>query len=184
MKNVDIPQIVAQIGPLVGPEDPERQTDERPDMHGVVRPAEMMADVVDLGMAVMAAGDAVIGAGFHDLLEFDLAVFSAGLGKARLQEPAAAAAAVVVGFIRGHLYDVFLTDHRFDDKAQIVGDGIAKGFADNLAGILDGEFDLQILVPVGVDLQPPFPDPLGIVRIDGSYFKLVLDSEFFQSSPD
>jgi hypothetical protein len=49
---------------------------------------------------------------------------------------------------------------------------------------LNREFNLQILVPVGIDLQSSFADPFRIVLINGGYFKVVIDVEFFQSGPD
>jgi len=53
-----------------------------------------------------------------------------------------------------------------------------------LTGILHGELDLEVLVPVGVDLQLAFADPLGIVFIDIFYFKIMFEVEFCQSGPD
>ena len=184
MKNVYILQVVAQISPLVGSEDSKRQTDERPDMNGAERSAEMMTDIMHLGMAVMAAGNAVIGAGGHDLVEFDLAVFPAGFGITRLQEAATTAATVVIRLVRCHLDDVFFPYHRLYDKSQIIGNNIAEAFSDDLAGILNSECDFALLVPVGADFKSSFPDPLSVVAIDGGNFKLVIDIEFFQSGPD
>lgn len=184
MKNVYLFQIVSQVGPLVGTEDAKRETDQRPDMHCVVGAAKMMSDIVHLGMTVVAAGYTVIGPGGHDLVELDPAVLAAFLGVSRLQESPAAAAAVIVRFVRRHFNDVFFADHRFDDKPEIIGNCIAIALPDDLAGVLDGEGDAQFLIPVGIDLQASFPDPFGIVLIDGSYFKVVLDVELFQSGPD
>ena len=144
----------------------------------------MMPDIMDLGMAVMATGNAVIGAGGDNLVKFDLAIGSTFLGISRLQETTATAAAVIVRFIRRHFDDIFFADHRLDNKAQIVGDRIAEAFANNLTRILDGEFDFQIFVPLGTDLQTPFTDPFGIILIDGCYFKVMINIEFFQSGPD
>lgn len=81
MKNVYILQVVAQISPLIGSEDSERQTDERPNMNGAERSAEMMTDIVHLGMAVVAAGDTIVGTGGYDLIKFDLAVGPAFFSK-------------------------------------------------------------------------------------------------------
>jgi hypothetical protein len=53
-----------------------------------------------------------------------------------------------------------------------------------LARILDGELDLQVLVPVAVDLQTPLADPLGVVFVDVLDDNLVFDVEFFQSCQD
>jgi hypothetical protein len=135
-------------------------------MDGIVLAAEMVADVMDLGVAVVAAGDAVVGAGGHDLVELELAVGPPLLGVAGLEEAAAAAATVVVRLVRRHLDDILLADDRFYDEAEVIGDGVAEALADDLAGILDRELDTQLLVPVGVDLQAPLADPPGVVLID------------------
>jgi hypothetical protein len=71
-----------------------------------------------------------------------------------------------------------------NDKAQIVGNDIAEAFSDDLAGILNSECDFALLVPVGADFKPSFPDPFSVVAINGGNFKLVIDIEFFQSGPD
>ena len=83
-----------------------------------------------------------------------------------------------------HLDKIFFTHHRLDDISQVFRDWIAITFAHNLTRILNREFDLQILVPVGIDLQFSLPDPLGIILVDVLDFKIVLDVEFFQSGPD
>jgi hypothetical protein len=125
----------------------------------------MVANIMDLGMAVMAAGNTIIGPGSDDLVEFYLAISAALFGKSRLQESTAAATAIIIRFIRGHFDDIFFPHHRFNNKPQIVGDWVTKTLSDNLAGILDGEFYLAILVPVGIDLQSPFTNPFCIVLI-------------------
>ena len=43
-------------------------------MDGAIGGAIMMTDIVNLSMAVMAAGYAVVGTGLHDLVEFHLTV--------------------------------------------------------------------------------------------------------------
>ncbi len=139
---------------------------------------------MDLGMAVMATCNTVIGAGGDDLVKFDLAIGSTLFGKSRLQETTAATTAVIVRFIRRHFDDIFFADHRFNNIAQIIGDRIAETFANNLARVLDGKFDFQIFIPLGTDLQPPFTDPFRIILINGCYFKVMIDIEFFQSGPD
>jgi hypothetical protein len=144
----------------------------------------MVTDIMYLRMAVVAPGNAIIRTGGDNLVEFDFAVGSAFFGETRLQKTTATATTVVVRFIRGHLDEIFFAYHRFDDESQIIGDFVALAFTDNLAGILNGELDFTVLVPVGIDLQPSFPDPLCVVGIDGSNFKFMVDIEFFQSGPD
>jgi hypothetical protein len=145
---------------------------------------KVVIDIVHLGMTVVAAGDAIVGTGGDDLVEFDLALGPALIGKTGLEKSAAAPATVVLRFVGGHFDNILLTHRRFDDKAQVVGDHIAETLAHDLAGILDGEFNLAFLVPFGIDLEPSLADPLGVILVDGSYLKLVFNSEFLQSGPD
>jgi hypothetical protein len=144
----------------------------------------VFAEFMDLGVAVVAARDAVVGACGLDLVVFELAVGQALLLESGLQKSPAPAAAIVVGAVGLHVDEVFLTHHRFHHKSQVFGNGIAVAFADDLAGVLDGELDAQVLVPVGVDLQFALADPCGIILVDILDFKIVLEVEFFQSGPD
>jgi hypothetical protein len=146
--------------------------------------AVVFAQFMDLSMAVVAACDAVIRARGFDLLILDLAVGQSLFLEPGLQESAAATAAVIVGAVGLHVDEVFFTHHGFDYKPQVFGNGVAKAFADDLAGILNRELDFQILVPVGIDLELAFPDPFGIVFVNVFDFKLVFQVEFFQSGPD
>jgi hypothetical protein len=49
---------------------------------------------------------------------------------------------------------------------------------------LNGEFYLQVPVPIRIYLEFAFSDPLGIVFDDALDFKLVFDLELLQSDPD
>jgi len=53
-----------------------------------------------------------------------------------------------------------------------------------LTRILDRKFDLEILVPIGIDLEFAFPDPFGVVLVNVFNLKTVVDIEFFQSFQD
>jgi hypothetical protein len=61
-----------------------------------------------------------------------------------------------------HIDKIFFTHNRFHRIPQIFGHGIPKSLSHQLAGILHREFDFQILVPIGIDLQFAFTNPLGI----------------------
>jgi len=151
--------------------------------HAVVA-AIMLAELMDLGVAVVTAGNAVICAGGLDLIVFDLPVSQAFILESGLKESAAAAAAIVVGTVGLHVDEVFFTDNGFHHKPQVVGNGIAIAFPYNLAGILNRKFDFQVFVPVGVHLEFAFTYPFGIVFVNIFYIKLVFQVEFFQSGPD
>jgi hypothetical protein len=151
--------------------------------HRVVAPI-VLAQFMDLGVAVVAPGNAVVRACGLDLFILDPAVGQALLLEPGLQKPAAAAAAVVVGPVGLHVDKIFFTHHGFNHKPQVFGNGVAKALADDLAGILDREFNFQVLVPVGIDLELAFTDPRGIIFVNIFYFKLVFEVKFFQSGPD
>lgn len=153
-------------------------------MNNIVMSAVMLAEFMDLCMTVMASGDTVSGSGGLNLLVLQSAVLQPLVLEPGLQETAPAAAAIIVGAVGLHVDEVFLADHGFDYKPEILGDRIPKSFTNNLTGILNRELDLQILVPVGIDLQFAFPDPFGIVFVDVFDFKIVFQVEFFQSGPD
>ena len=173
-----------QVFSFVGSQYSQRQADERPHMHDAVIAFVVFAEFVNLCMAVVASGDAVIRTGCLDLIVFESAEFQAVFLESGLQKPAAAAAAIIVGSIGDHVDKIFFTHNRFHDETEIFRDGIAIAFTDNLAGVLDRELDFQILVPVGTDFEFSFPDPFGIVFVDVFYFEFVFDIEFFQSGPD
>jgi hypothetical protein len=141
---------------------------------------------MDLGMAVMAASDAIVSAGGFDLLILEFAVLEALILKTGLEKPAAtaAAAAEIVGAVGLHVDEIFLADHRFYNETQVLGNRITVALADDLAGILNREFDFQVLVPVGIDFEFSFTNPFGIIFVNAFNFKVVLEVEFFQSGPD
>ena len=153
-------------------------------MHDGIIAAVMLTELMNLGMAIMAAGDTVIRTGRLYLLILQPAEFQTLFFHAGLQKPAAAAAAIVVGPVGDHIDKIFFADDRFDHVSQIFGNRIAKSLAHYLTGVLDGKFNLEVLVPIGIDLEPSFPDPLGIVFIDILDDKVVFDVEFFQSCQD
>jgi len=95
-------------------------------MQRVPMASVMLAKIMDLGMTVMTWRDGILCPGCYDLLGLQAAVFSAGFGKSRLQEATAAAATVVVGLVRCHVDEVFLTDDLFDYVAQVISHRVAE----------------------------------------------------------
>ena len=71
-----------------------------------------------------------------------------------------------------------------NNKSQIFRDRIAKAFTNDLAWILNREFNLTFLVPFRTRLQFPFPDPFCVIFINIFYLKIMFNIEFFQSGPD
>ncbi len=132
----------------------------------------------------MTSGNTIVGTRCFDLIVLQLSVLQTFFLHARLQESAAAAAAVVVGAVGLHVNEVFFADHRLDYKSQVFGNGVAVAFANDLAGILYGKLDFQILVPVGIDFESSFPDPFCVVFINIFDDEVVFEVEFCQSGPD
>jgi hypothetical protein len=184
MKDVDLLEVVPQVLAFVGSQNSQREADQGPQVDHRVATAIVFAKFVDLGVAVVATGDAVVGAGGLDLLILEAAILQALLLETGLEEAAASAAAEIVGTVGGHIDEVLFAHHGFDHEAQVLGDGVTVAFAHDLAGVLNREFDLQLLVPVAVDLELALPDPLGVVLVDVLDFKIMFEVEFFQSGPD
>lgn len=184
MEHVQVFQVIAEIRAFFGPQNAQRQTDERPQMNDRVPAAIVFTQLVNLRMAIVACGNAVIRARCLNLGILQTAVFQARLVIARLQKAAAAAATVVVRAVGLHVDEILFTHYGFDDKPQVFRNGIPVTLADNLAGILNREFDFQVLVPVRIDLQFTFPDPFRIIFIDILDDELVGDVELFQSCQD
>ena len=153
-------------------------------MHDGIIAAVMLTELMNLGVAIMAAGDTIVRAGFLYLFVLQPAEFQTLFFHAGLEETAAAAAAIIIRPVGHHINKVFLPNHGLDHIPEILGNRVPKGLAHDLAGILDGKFDFQIFVPVRINLEPALADPFGVVLIDVLDDKVVLDIEFFQSCQD
>ena len=135
-------------------------------------------------MAVMARRNTVICSCRHYLLKFAFAVIAPGFGESRLKESSSSATAVVVGLVGRHLYKIFRTHNCFNNIAKVVCHRVAQTFANQLAWVLYRKLYFQLFIPVGINFQFPFPDPLGIILNNALALKIVLDVEFFQPDPD
>ena len=184
MEHIDLFQVITHVLTFIVSQDAQREADQCPHMNHRVVTAVMLAEFVNLGVAVVAAGDAVVRTGGLDLLVFEPTVLETLLLESGLEKTAAAAATEVVGAVGLHVDEVFFSYDGFHHVAKVFGNGVAKTLAHDLAGILDGKLDFQVLVPVGVDLQSTFTNPFSIVFVDVFNFKVVLKVEFCQSGPD
>jgi hypothetical protein len=146
--------------------------------------AVMLTEFMNLGVTIVTTGHTIIRSGGLNLNVFQPAEFQALPFVSGLQKTTAAAAAIVVGAVGLHIDKIFLPYDGFHHKPKIFGDRVAITFAYNLTGILDREFDFQILVPIRVHVEFSFPDPLGIVFIDVLDLKFMGNVEFFQSCQD
>ena len=150
---------------------------------GLANAGNLFGGLLARGLGVTTSSTA-LPAGGLDLFVFDLSVCQSLILESGLEKTAAAAAAKVVGAVGLHVDEIFFADYGFHHKPQVFGNGIAIAFSDNLAGILDRKFNLQVFVPVGADLEFAFTYPFGIVFVDIFYFKVMFQVEFFQSGPD
>ena len=153
-------------------------------MHCVIAPLKMLGHVVNLRMAIVTGGNAIIGRCINNLIVFQLAKLASLFRETGLQIAAAAAATVVVGFVWMHLNEIIFPHHGLDDKAEVFGHRVTKSLPDKLTGVLNGELDLQLFVPIRIYLELSLPDPLRIQLNDALDFKVVLDVELLQSGPD
>jgi hypothetical protein len=152
VKNIDFFQIIVKVLPLIRAQDTQGQADERPEVDDAIMTPVMLTQLVDLGMAVVASGNTVVGFGGLNLAVLETTILQPFLLIPGLEVSPPAAATVVVRSVRYHIDEVFFANYRFDDVPEVFCYGIAVGFANDLAGILNRKFDLQIAVPVRVDL--------------------------------
>jgi hypothetical protein len=184
MKNIYFFEIIAEICPFFGSENSERKTNNRPQMNGMVFAFIVFANIMNLRVAVVARRDALMRFCVYDLIEFQFSVSAPLFRIPRLQESAAAAATIIVRAVGRHINEVFFSYNRFYHKPEVFRHRIAETLTHQLTRILNSKFDLQILVPVGIDFQFSFPNPLGIILDDTFDFEFERNVEFFQSGPD
>lgn len=103
---------------------------------------------MNLGMAVMTGGDAVICTGLNDLIEFLAAVSVSFFRQSGLEKSPTAAAAEIIGAVGSHINEIFFPDHCFDHEAQVFRDGVPQAFPNQLARVLNRKFHFAIPVPV------------------------------------
>jgi len=141
MEYIDLFEIIPEVLSFIGAKNAQREANQGPHMNHRVVPAVMFRQLVDLGMAVMASGYAVICTSGLDLIVFEFTVLQTFFFKPGLEESSSSAAAVVVGAVGLHVNEVFFTHNGFYDKSQVFGNGVAIAFSDDLTGILHGELD-------------------------------------------
>ena len=144
----------------------------------------LVGQIVNLRMAIVTGRNAIVRLCCQNLVCFEFPVATTLFSISCLEKAAAAATAIIIRLIGMHFDEIFFSHNRLHRVPQIFGHRVPKGLAHQLAGVLNREFDFEVLVPVGIDLQLSFPDPLGIILNDTLDLKVVLDVEFFQSEPD
>jgi len=150
----------------------------------VIPSAKVFAELVNLGMTIMTCRNTVCRTGFLYLPVFKTSVFQPGVLISRLKESAASAAAVIVGSIRLHINEIFFPHKGFYYESKVFRYRIPIGFPNDLARVLNREFDFKVLVPIGIDLEFSLADPLSVIFIDAFNDKIVLNLKFFQSCQD
>jgi hypothetical protein len=184
MKDQDVLEIIPQILAFVWSENPQRKANQGPQVYNGVIAAVVFTQFVNLGMTVVTTRNTVVGTGGLDLIVFQFAIGQALFLEARLEKTTATAATVIIGSIGCHIDEIFFSHYRLHHVTQIFGNGISVAFADNLTGILNREFDFEILVPVGIDFQFSLPNPFGVIFVNIFNDKVMFDVEFFQSCQD
>ncbi len=106
---------------------------------------------MDLGVTVVARGDAVRCLGLKNLLGLKATVLPTRFRQSRLQETTPTAATIIIRPVGGHVDKVLLPDHGPNHIAKVFSYRVAEGFADELAGILNSKLNLSFLVPIGAD---------------------------------
>jgi hypothetical protein len=144
----------------------------------------MFPQIVNLRVAVVTRGNAVFCLGLRDLLKLSASIIPPRLRITRLQKATAAATAIIIGPIRGHIHKVLFTHDGLNNHTKILGHWISERFTNQLTGILYRKFDTQFIVPAGIDIQFSFAYPLGIILNDGFNLEFMFDVELVQSDPD
>ena len=111
-------------------------------MNHAITATVVLTELMNLGMTIVAAGNAIVCAGCHNLIIFQAPIFQTRLLKSGLQKTTPPAAAIIIGAVGCHIDEIFLTDNGFDHKAQIFGNGISIAFAHDLTRILNRKLDL------------------------------------------
>lgn len=122
----------------------------------------MMADILNLAVTVVTGCNDIIGARGHNLVEFYFAVRTSCVREPGLQRAAAAAAAIVIVPVGHGVDEIFFADNGFYHESQIIDDFVRPALPAYIAGVLNGKFGPDIFIPVGINLQFTFPDPLGV----------------------
>ena len=102
----------------------------------------VLCQIMNLGVTVVAGCNAIIRSRGRDLFKFHLSILATFFSITGLQEPTAAAAAIIVTPVGGHLNNIFLPNNGFDHIAQIIRHRLTKAFSDDLTRILNREFNL------------------------------------------
>ena len=70
----DILQVIAEVLPFILTQNSEGKCEKSPKITHIKSTIEMMGEIVNLGMAVVAGGDTVFGASCHYLIELDFSI--------------------------------------------------------------------------------------------------------------
>ena len=107
----DFFKIGTEILAFIFSKDAQRKADQRPQMGNMVTTFVVLGEFMDLGMAVVAPGDTVVGAGVHDLVVLELAELKAFFLETGLEKTAPAATAIIIRAVGHHIDKVFFPYH-------------------------------------------------------------------------
>lgn len=109
MEYVHIFQIIAKVFAFIGPENTQGKTNQSPEVDRLPGVIPYLGQIVNLGMAIVTRRDAVGGTGGQDLVGLDTSVCPSLFRETRLEKSTPAAAAEVIGPVRSHIDEVFLS---------------------------------------------------------------------------
>lgn len=183
-RNVYILKFFAKISSFIRSENTKSESQNGPDMNNMVMAFIVFRKLMDLCMTVVTTCYNIGRSGVFNLGVFDFTVGQTFFFVTGLEETTTSATAEVVRFVWIHVDNIFFADSSFYNKSQVVRRCIAKSFSDDLARILNSEFDFKVFIPVGIGFDFAFTDPLSIQIIDVINVAFVFDVELFQSYQD
>ncbi len=146
--------------------------------------AELMSDILYLAVTIVTGGNDIGCPGRHDLIEFNFAVGPPLIREPGLEGTAPAAAAKIIHAVGNRINEVFFTHNGLDHKTEIINNLVGPALPTDIAGILNRELGTDVFIPVGIDLQLAFTNPLRIQLDNSNKFKFMRYLEFTQSFQD
>ena len=111
MEHIHIFEVIPQISSFIGAENAQRQAEQGPQVDGLPWMVADFAQIMNLGMAVVTRGNAVVGTGGQDLVGLQCCRIFGVLPDSRIGEATAAAAAVIIGAVGVHVDIVLFSDN-------------------------------------------------------------------------
>jgi len=153
-------------------------------MDHMIIASKVVTNIFNLTVAIMTGCNDVGCPGSRNLIEFYPAIGPSLIREPGLQCTTTAAAAIIIVPVGDGINKIFFSHNRLDHKPQIIHNLVGTGFSAYIAGVLNREFGFDVFIPVGIDFQLSFPDPLGVKFYNGDQLKFVRDIKFSQPFQD